>query len=85
MKDTIVYLLKMVVDHPGQLVINEIAQDHVTKLEIIADPSDIGKIIGKQGRLIKAIRTIINAANRREKDRTIIEIKEAIHTDSELD
>ena len=73
------------VDHPDKFIINEIAQDHVIRLEIIADPSDIGKIIGKQGRLIKAIRTIINAANRREKDRTIIEIKEAMHTDSELD
>ena len=76
LKETIEYLLKMVVDYPDSLIINEVAKENLIKLEISADPSDIGKIIGRNGRLIKAIRTIANASNRKEKDRTIIEIKE---------
>ena len=76
LKETIEYLLKMVVDYPDSLIINEVAKENLIKLEISADPSDIGKIIGRKGRLIKAIRTIVNASNRKEKDRTIIEIKE---------
>lgn len=84
MKETIEYLLKMVVDYPDNLIIDEVAKENLIKLEISADPSDIGKIIGKKGRLIKAIRAITNAANRREKDRTIIEIKETGHSESTL-
>ena len=74
----------MVVDYPDNLIIDEVAKENLIKLEISADPSDIGKIIGKKGRLIKAIRAITNAANRREKDRTIIEIKETGHSESTL-
>ena len=50
--------------------------NNVTVLEIVADPADIGKIIGKQGRVIKAIRAIVNAATIKEKNKTIIEIRE---------
>ena len=74
----------MVIDYPDNLIIDEVAKENLIKLEISADPSDIGKIIGKKGRLIKAIRAITNAANRREKDRTIIEIKETGHSESTL-
>lgn len=76
MKEVIDYLLKMLVDFPDSLNINTIKLNNVTVLEIVADPSDIGKIIGKQGRAIKAIRTIVNAATIKEKTKTVIEIRE---------
>jgi predicted RNA-binding protein YlqC (UPF0109 family) len=47
-------------------------------LQITADSADLGKIIGKQGRVIKSIRTVINAATIKEKKRTIIEISEEV-------
>ncbi|MDD3656296.1 MAG: KH domain-containing protein [Atribacterota bacterium] len=77
MNELIEYLLKMLVDFPDKLKINRIDQDNMTILEITADPSDIGKIIGKQGRVIKAIRAITNAATIKERNRTIIEIMES--------
>ncbi|MDD3631248.1 MAG: KH domain-containing protein [Atribacterota bacterium] len=77
MKEIIDYLLKMLVDFPDSLNINTIKLNNVTVLEIVADPADIGKIIGKQGRVIKAIRAIVNAATVKEKTKTIIEIREA--------
>lgn len=77
MKEIIDYLLKMLVDFPDSLNINTIKLNNVTVLEIVADPADIGKIIGKQGRVIKAIRSIVNAATVKEKTKTIIEIREA--------
>ena len=67
MKEIIDYLLKMLVDFPDSLNINTIKLNNVTVLEIVADPADIGKIIGKQGRVIKAIRAIVNAATVKEK------------------
>lgn len=77
MKEIIDYLLKMLVDFPDSLNINTIKLNNVTVLEIVADPADIGKIIGKQGKVIKAIRAIVNAATVKEKTKTIIEIREA--------
>ena len=76
MKEVIDYLLKMLVDFPDSLKINTMKLNNVTVLEIVADPADIGKIIGKQGRVIKAIRAIVNAATIKEKNRTIIEVRE---------
>lgn len=77
MKEVIDYLLKMLVDFPDSLNINTIKLNNVTVLEIMADPADIGKIIGKQGRVIKAIRAIVNAATIKENNKTTIEIRES--------
>lgn len=78
MKTLIEYLLKMLVDCPEKLKINEsISDNNITKLVIIPDPNDIGKIIGKQGRIIKAIRTIVNAATMKCNNKIIIEIAES--------
>ncbi len=84
MKETIEYLLKMVVSYPEQLIVNRITKDNLTILEIIVDPADMGKIIGKQGKVIKAIRTIVNAATIRDKNRTVVEIREGKKRSSSL-
>jgi len=59
MKDTLVYLLKAMVDHPDDIVVDESVTDTKTLLTIHANQEDLGKIIGKQGRIIRALRDLI--------------------------
>lgn len=74
MKELIELIIKGIVDKPDKVEINQIIGEKTSVFEIKADPNDIGKIIGKQGRNIKSIRTIINAAAQRDSKRVIIEI-----------
>jgi predicted RNA-binding protein YlqC (UPF0109 family) len=76
LKELIKHIIQAMVDHPEQIVISEIEGKQVTVLEIKAAKEDLGKIIGKQGRNYKAIRTILNAASAKTKKRTIMEIIE---------
>lgn len=76
MKELTKRIIKALVDHPEQIVISEVEGKQVTVLEIRAAKEDLGKIIGKQGRNAKAIRTILNAASAKKKKRTIMEIVE---------
>jgi predicted RNA-binding protein YlqC (UPF0109 family) len=76
LKKLIKYIIQALVDHPEQIVISEIEGRQVTVLEVKAAKEDLGKIIGKQGRNAKAIRTILNAASAKVKKRTIMEIIE---------
>jgi uncharacterized protein len=59
MKDTLVYLLLQIVDHPDEISVEEITADEKTVLTIHANQEDLGKIIGKQGRIIKSLRDLI--------------------------
>jgi predicted RNA-binding protein YlqC (UPF0109 family) len=59
MKDTLVFLLKSIVDHPDDIVVDETQEDSRVLLTIHANSEDIGKIIGKSGRIIKALRDLI--------------------------
>lgn len=59
MKDTLLFILKQIVDHPEELNIEESASENKTLLTIKASPADIGQIIGKHGRIIKAIRDLM--------------------------
>jgi uncharacterized protein len=59
MKDTLVYLLQSIVDHPEDIVVDESVVETKTLLTIHANSEDIGKIIGKQGRIIRALRDLI--------------------------
>jgi len=74
LKELIELMIKGIVDKPDKVEINQIIGEKTSVFEIKADPDDIGKIIGKQGRNIKSIRTIINAAAQRDSKRVIIEI-----------
>lgn len=58
MKDTLVYLLSHIVDKPEAVTVEESQEESRTILTIHADQADIGKIIGKNGRIIKAIRDV---------------------------
>jgi len=74
--DIIEFLLKSIANYPERVQIKEINEDRLNIFEISVDPSDIGKIIGKQGKVIKAIRTILKAASIKSEKKTIIKIIE---------
>jgi len=76
LKDFIEFLLKEIVNFPESVRINEINKESINVLEIKVDSTDIGKIIGKQGKVIKAIRTIIKAATIKSSKKTLIKIIE---------
>jgi uncharacterized protein len=59
MKDTLVYLLKSIVENPDDIVVDETVEETKTLLTVHANQEDIGKIIGKQGRIIRALRDLI--------------------------
>ena len=76
MKDLIYYIAKALIDQPEKVMVNEIEGEHTNVLELGVDKSDMGKIIGKQGRNAQAIRTILNAASVQNRKRCILEIVE---------
>lgn len=76
LKDLIEYVSKALVDMPDQVEVNEIAGEQTTVIELKVDKSDLGKVIGKQGRTARALRTILNAASTKLKKRSVLEIIE---------
>ena len=76
MKDLITEIVKALVDQPEEVSVNEIGGSHTTVLEVRLAKTDIGKVIGKQGRTAQAIRTILSAASGKSRKRYIFEIVE---------
>ena len=76
MKDLIGYIAQALVDHPEQVEVTEVEGDQTSVLELKVAKEDIGKIIGKQGRTARALRTILSAASAKLKKRTVLEIIE---------
>jgi predicted RNA-binding protein YlqC (UPF0109 family) len=70
------YMAKMLVDLPDQVSINEIEGENTMVVELKVAKEDLGKIIGKQGRTARAIRTILNGASTKLRKRTVLEIIE---------
>ncbi|MCL1833342.1 MAG: KH domain-containing protein [Leptospirales bacterium] len=68
------YMVKSLVDHPEQVEIREIEGEKSTILELKVTKEDIGKVIGKHGRIARAIRTIISAAATKSGKRVVLEI-----------
>ena len=62
MKELVEVIAKALVDHPEEVVVTEKTDGKGTKIELRVAPSDMGKVIGKQGRIAKAIRTVVKAA-----------------------
>jgi uncharacterized protein len=73
-KDLVDYLVRSLVDHPEQVEICEVEGDKSTILELRVTKEDIGKVIGKHGRIARAIRTIINASATKSGKRVVLEI-----------
>ena len=76
MKDLIADIVKALVDQPDQVTVGEIEGGHTVVLEVSVAKSDMGKVIGKQGRNAQAIRTILSAAAGKAKKRYVLEIVE---------
>lgn len=72
----ILYMAKMLVDLPDQASVNEIEGENTTVVELKVAKEDLGKIIGKQGRTARALRTILNGASTKLRKRTVLEIIE---------
>lgn len=76
MKDLIEYIAKALVDNPDQVTVSEVVGDQTSVLELKVAKDDLGKVIGKQGRSARAMRTILSAASTKLKKRTVLEIIE---------
>ena len=76
MKDLIDYIARALVDHPEQVMVSEIEGNQTTVLELKVAKEDLGKVIGKQGRTARAMRTILSAASAKSKKRSVLEIIE---------
>ena len=74
MRDLVEAIVKAIVDHPDEVKVNEVSGEMTTIIELRVAPSDMGKVIGRQGRTAKAIRTILNAAGMRASRRMEFEI-----------
>jgi len=75
MKQLLEVLAKYLVDRPEMVVVNEVAHEHTVLLELSVAHEDMGKVIGKQGRIAKAIRTVVKAAAVKENKKVVVEIK----------
>ena len=74
MKELVEVIAKSLVDYPEQVVVTETETDRAIVLELRVAQSDMGKVIGKQGRIAKAIRSVVKAAASRDKVNVDVEI-----------
>jgi predicted RNA-binding protein YlqC (UPF0109 family) len=76
MKELIKYIAKALVDFPEQVEVSEVEGEQTSVIELKVAKEDLGKIIGKQGRTARSIRTILSAASAKIKKRSVLEIIE---------
>ena len=76
MKELVEMIAKALVDNPEQVVVTEVEGEQTTVLELRVAPTDLGKVIGKQGRTARAMRTILSAASTKIRKRAVLEIIE---------
>ena len=76
MKAFVEYVVKALVDHPDQVDVREVDGDRVVVFELRLNQTDIGKVIGKSGRTITAIRTLLTSAAAKQGKRAMLEIVE---------
>lgn len=74
MKELVEVLAQALVDHPEAVVVTETEKTDEIILELKVDPEDMGKVIGKQGRIAKAIRAMVKAAASRTDKKVVVEI-----------
>jgi predicted RNA-binding protein YlqC (UPF0109 family) len=76
MKELIKFMAQALVDFPDQVEVSEVAGEQTSVIELRVAKEDLGKVIGKQGRTAKAMRTILSAASTKIRKRTVLEIIE---------
>ena len=75
MKELVEVIAKALVENPDEVVVTESVEDDETVIELSVAPADMGKVIGKQGRIAKAIRSVVKAASSKEDKKVIVEIQ----------
>ncbi len=76
MKELIEYIAKLLVDNPEEVSVTELEGEQTSVIELRVAKEDLGKVIGKQGRTARAMRTILGAASTKMKKRSVLEILE---------
>ena len=74
MGELVRFIAKSLVDNPEEVDVREVEGEQSLIIELRVAPEDMGKVIGKQGRIAKAIRTVVKAAATKEKKRVVVEI-----------
>jgi predicted RNA-binding protein YlqC (UPF0109 family) len=74
LKSTVEFLVKELVDNPDAVEVSEVTSDDSTTYEVRVSPDDLGKVIGKQGRIANAIRTLVKAVAMKDKRKVYVEI-----------
>ena len=74
MKELVEVIAKALVDHPEEVSVNEKKEGRTTELELHVADGDMGKVIGKQGRIAKALRSVVKAAAAKEDKRVVVDI-----------
>lgn len=74
MKELVEVIAKSLVDNPDEVVVTETVKDKATIIELKVAKSDIGKVIGRQGRIAKSIRSVVKAAATKEDKKVIVDI-----------
>ena len=74
MKELVEVIAKSLVDHPDEVVVTENEKEDAVIIELKVGSSDMGKVIGRQGRIAKAIRTVVKAASSKKKKKVIVDI-----------
>ena len=76
MKEFIEYVAKALVDHPEDIEVKTVDGEKIKVIELHVHPDDLGQVIGKQGRTVKSIRTLLSAAAAKSNCRVVLEIVE---------
>lgn len=74
MKELVQVIAMSLVDHPDQVVVTETETEKSIVVELTVAPEDMGKVIGKQGRIAKSIRTVVKAAATKDDKKVVVEI-----------
>lgn len=81
MQKLVEYITQALVDNPDKVVVTQVNGEKAVVLEVRVASEDMGKVIGKQGKIVKAIRTVIKAAATKENKRAVVEI---LHSDADM-
>ena len=76
LKELVEFMAKSLVDYPDQVNVNEVVGEQTTVIELKVAKEDLGKVIGKQGRTARSMRTLLNAASTKLQKRSVLEIVE---------
>ena len=76
MKNLIAFMARSLVDKPDAVEVNGVEGERTCVFELVVDPEDLGKVIGKEGRTARAMRTLLSATSAKQKKRAVLEILE---------